>query len=516
MLRAGFAPRFPARGAGVCPGAALPPLPGQSQEPLAPLPAPRPVPSAVLGSAWEEEGAPVCWDHPGRCPKAGWALGCPWLCNPGTPCLPAAGRGDADYGDLRDEGHYLYLDEDGSGWGSAGPLEVLAGPARCQDTYPDWISLYCWAPFHATLMATPEGSRCCWDQISRWVHVGPAVPDAHWEQGRRGGRVPVASGRPHAAPSAAPTASSPAAPSCWPSCSPAPGPAPASMPSSCSRPHAQQSPERGSNPSRQLPSPWLPLRLRGAGNSPLPSQPWELRSGMRVRGTGQSGEGDLGIPGEEAGPVARGGGWAWGSRYLRLPWGWGGTGRRVLGSGVLTLHGPSPFLGTPGGWLGAPGMPGWGRGAPALAGGHHQVPARPRRMPRRGRLAWPRGHAEIIGCLPGRGSRHPARGSSGSNKEQDQGGSNLWPPACQGLTASRLHPRKVPRCPGGAAAAAREGPAGSARTFAGEREAWRAHPSAAGRVPPSCASSSSDSRSARPGRAVKGEALGSRSAPGQR
>ncbi|XP_074705821.1 uncharacterized protein LOC141934348 isoform X4 [Strix aluco] len=166
MLRAGFAPRFPARGAGVCPGAALPPLPGQSQEPLAPLPAPRPVPSAVLGSAWEEEGAPVCWDHPGRCPKAGWALGCPWLCNPGTPCLPAAGRGDADYGDLRDEGHYLYLDEDGSGWGSAGPLEVLAGPARCQDTYPDWISLYCWAPFHATLMATPEGSRCCWDQIS--------------------------------------------------------------------------------------------------------------------------------------------------------------------------------------------------------------------------------------------------------------------------------------------------------------------------------------------------------------
>ncbi|XP_052641511.1 receptor activity-modifying protein 1-like [Harpia harpyja] len=69
------------------------------------------------------------------------------------------GRGDADYGDLEDEGHYLYLDEDG-------PLEVLGGPGRCQDTYQDWISLYCWAPFHAALMATPEGSRCCWDQIS--------------------------------------------------------------------------------------------------------------------------------------------------------------------------------------------------------------------------------------------------------------------------------------------------------------------------------------------------------------
>ncbi|XP_068274837.1 receptor activity-modifying protein 1-like isoform X2 [Nyctibius grandis] len=69
------------------------------------------------------------------------------------------GRGDTEYGDLEDEGHYLYLDEDG-------PLEVPGGPARCQDTYRDWISLYCWAPFHAALMATPEGSRCRWDQIS--------------------------------------------------------------------------------------------------------------------------------------------------------------------------------------------------------------------------------------------------------------------------------------------------------------------------------------------------------------
>ncbi|XP_054657324.1 receptor activity-modifying protein 2 isoform X4 [Grus americana] len=70
------------------------------------------------------------------------------------------GHGDAEYWDLEDEGHYLYLDEDE-------PPEVLGGPARCQDTYQDWISLYCWAPFHAALMATPEGSHCCWDQISR-------------------------------------------------------------------------------------------------------------------------------------------------------------------------------------------------------------------------------------------------------------------------------------------------------------------------------------------------------------
>ncbi|XP_049656909.1 receptor activity-modifying protein 2 isoform X2 [Accipiter gentilis] len=70
-------------------------------------------------------------------------------------------------------GHYLYLDEDGSGRCSAGPLEVLGGPDRCQDTYQDWISLYCWAPFHAALMATPEGSCCCWDQISRLASCCP-------------------------------------------------------------------------------------------------------------------------------------------------------------------------------------------------------------------------------------------------------------------------------------------------------------------------------------------------------
>uniref|UniRef100_A0A8C4TYC3 Receptor activity modifying protein 2 n=1 Tax=Falco tinnunculus TaxID=100819 RepID=A0A8C4TYC3_FALTI len=54
----------------------------------------------------------------------------------------------------------------GSGRCCAGLLEVLRGAAGCQDTYQDWISLYCWAPFHATLMAIPEGSRCRWDQIS--------------------------------------------------------------------------------------------------------------------------------------------------------------------------------------------------------------------------------------------------------------------------------------------------------------------------------------------------------------
>lgn len=66
------------------------------------------------------------------------------------------------------------------------------GTAHCQD----WVSLYCWASFHATLIATPEGSQSyCWDWVSRraaisrsdakcTLGVGPL-----W--GCRSGRVPV-------------------------------------------------------------------------------------------------------------------------------------------------------------------------------------------------------------------------------------------------------------------------------------------------------------------------------------
>lgn len=52
----------------------------------------------------------------------------------------------------------------------------------------------------------------------------------------------------------------------------------------CSCTHAQQSPERGSNPSGQLPGPCLPPCLRGAGNSPPAPQPWELTAGQGGRG----------------------------------------------------------------------------------------------------------------------------------------------------------------------------------------------------------------------------------------
>ncbi|XP_054657322.1 receptor activity-modifying protein 2 isoform X2 [Grus americana] len=127
------------------------------------------------------------------------------------------GHGDAEYWDLEDEE----------------PPEVLGGPARCQDTYQDWISLYCWAPFHAALMATPEGSHCCWDQISRWVSISPGGAKCTLGSAPLRWTCPRP-GRPASRRlSAAPTASSPAAPSCWLSCFPVPGPALSSTPSSC-------------------------------------------------------------------------------------------------------------------------------------------------------------------------------------------------------------------------------------------------------------------------------------------
>ncbi|XP_064329619.1 uncharacterized protein LOC135317354 isoform X3 [Phalacrocorax carbo] len=128
--------------------------PSQSQE------APSPLSLEWHAMAWHA-GATLAY-----APKLGGHWGCPWLRSPGTLCLLAAGRGDIEYGDLKDEGLYLYLDEDE-------PPEVLGGPARCQDTYQDWISLYCWAPFHATLMAIPESSRCHWDQIGRLASHRP-------------------------------------------------------------------------------------------------------------------------------------------------------------------------------------------------------------------------------------------------------------------------------------------------------------------------------------------------------
>ncbi|XP_051496025.1 uncharacterized protein LOC127394222 [Apus apus] len=125
-----------------------------------------------------------------------WLLGC-LLCYLLLSLLQRGHR-DTDCGDLEDEGHYLYLDEGGSGQCSAGPLVVLEEPALCQDTYQDWIILYCWTPFHATLMATPESSCCHWDQISRWVGVSPS--SAGLEQGCHNGHVLVLAHGPHTAP----------------------------------------------------------------------------------------------------------------------------------------------------------------------------------------------------------------------------------------------------------------------------------------------------------------------------
>nr|XP_042699965.1 uncharacterized protein LOC122172543 [Chrysemys picta bellii] len=89
---------------------------------------------------------------------------CYWLLIP----LLQWGRGELTYGDLEDESHYLYLEEEG-------PFAEEGGSAHCRDTYLEWITLYCWTTFHATVMATPEWSRCQWEQIGRSGR--PSAPD---------------------------------------------------------------------------------------------------------------------------------------------------------------------------------------------------------------------------------------------------------------------------------------------------------------------------------------------------
>ncbi|KAM6042672.1 uncharacterized protein LJ206_019405 isoform 2-T2 [Theristicus caerulescens] len=116
-----------------------------------------------MGPPWPQ--AALAWDPQGRVLNSRTANGAP---GPRRAELGVFPRGDPKQppqnwaqGESWAQGGIP-----GSGWCSAGPPEVLGGPARCQDTYQDWISLYCWTPFHAALMAAPEGSRCRWDQIS--------------------------------------------------------------------------------------------------------------------------------------------------------------------------------------------------------------------------------------------------------------------------------------------------------------------------------------------------------------
>lgn len=298
---------------------------------------------------------------------------------------------------------------------------MLGGPARCQDTYQDWISLYCWAPFHAALMAAPAGSRCHWDQISRWVGVSPGGAECPLRagplRGHRCGHVLVPAGWSDDAPSAAPTASSLAAPSCWPSCSPAPGPAPSSTPSSCrstlnTSPTARwpdppvragcppgwpwlrpwgwaascpsQPPSRSAEPGKGLkcqrssaqPLP-APVPVRGQQQPPSPPA-----LGANERDEWAEGEGDRAERG-------RGSGCPRGMEWVLWHGGRMGLGLWIPASApggekgprrwVPSLLGPSPPLGTPGpGQAGSTGGARLGRGEPqALAGSHHPVPAHP-------------------------------------------------------------------------------------------------------------------------------------------
>lgn len=108
----------------------------------------------------------------------------------------------------------------GGARGASPPAGHLPGPLAGR-VPAIWIFLYCWTPFHATLMAIPKGGCCHWDQISRWVSISPSSATCTFGAGPSQGCSPSPAGWPHAVPSTAPTASSPAALSCWPSCSPA-------------------------------------------------------------------------------------------------------------------------------------------------------------------------------------------------------------------------------------------------------------------------------------------------------
>lgn len=295
----------------------------------------------------------------------------------------------------------------------------------------------------------------------------------------------------------------------------------------CSRPDAHQSPERGSNPSGQLPSPCLPLCLRGAGNSPLPSQPWELMSrtsGPRVRGTGQSGDRaeqveESGHPWGWSGSRGTGGGWARGSGCLHLP-----QGRELWEKGPRCCWGPDPAWAKPLPWhprVGAGrehrGCQAGGRWEPqVLAGSHCLIPACP--VP--ARSLW----------TPQEGGGHPrpravlrslgvSLAEAAAARLEAPGAPTLLPPGRYGLMVSRCghSPAKGPTVPwsGGCRCLGRVGRF-CQDVCRGARSPARS--SFCSREAPSelhfimlrfmlCASR---------GRAVKGAALGSCSALGQR
>ncbi|XP_037267131.1 uncharacterized protein LOC119158843 [Falco rusticolus] len=159
-------------------------------------------------------------------------------------------------------------------WTRTGCWRCLGGRLAARTPNQDWISLYCWAPFHATLMAIPEGSRCRWDQISStyselssctqllaqllscpWPNT---VLDTFFLQVHAEYFTNCTG------------AGSPGWAWPWHGCGCGRG---AQLPRApCSSPHTQQSPE-GLKPGGQLPSPCLPPCPREAGNSPFPPSP---------------------------------------------------------------------------------------------------------------------------------------------------------------------------------------------------------------------------------------------------
>lgn len=136
----------------------------------------------------------------------------------------------------------------------------------------------------------------------------------------------------------------------------------------------------------------------------------------------------------------------------------------------------------------------------------HPVPACPLWMPQDGE-----GHAEIIGCLPGRGSCRPAGGSSGSNKEQDQGGSNPAAPGAPGPDGFQMQPLACERSRGALELWPGEGRAALPGHLPGSATPGEIiFPQQGGSLRAELHQAPIDAR------AVKGEALASRSTLGQR
>ncbi|XP_014814587.1 PREDICTED: collagen alpha-1(I) chain-like isoform X2 [Calidris pugnax] len=284
-------------------------------------------------------------------------------------------------------------------------------------------------------MATPEGSRCRWDQIGR--STPNTSPTAPWPS------PPSWTGCPLAWPWLWPWGSAALCPSWVPS-------------------HSAE-PKKGLKCHRAAAQPLLaPVP---AGGHQQPPTLLALGANKQEEGEGnrESRDGGLGVPGDGVGPLALGGGWAWVLGPHIFP-----GGGRASGEGSKVV-GPDPAWAEPLPRRGMAGMPGWGGGgAPGFGWQPPSCPCPSRPIPS---LRTPGGRAEITGCLPGRGSPPPGQRL---RQRAGPGGSHPVAPRALALMASRCGhwPVKSPAVPWSGSCPAWGASGGSARTlFARKRAA---------------------------------------------